>query len=482
MPVDYDLVIVGASSAGLYAAELAASLKARVALVLPKSDRNLDLSIKAFSHISKVTKHIASAHQFGIYCHKPEENKNLENSIYCEKQETNQWIKGVVSNLEEYKSPAFLAALGVDVILGDGQFHPKPRLCFEVNNRRLSSRRYLLTPATKSRTINNIEGLETTGYFTPDTIWQIKPPKSLIIIGGEPNGIKIAQTFARLGSAVTLVVKSPHILPKEDPEAALLVQGQLEAEGVRVLTKTEVIQIRKIEGKKWIQAGNLAIESDEILLAIGRVADVKSLNLESVGIKWHNHILVNEKLQTLNSSIYACGEGASPYGLEFAGNYQAEIAVKNALLLPIFKINNGGIPWGMQIDPELGSVGLTEAEAIKQYGKNVLVLRQYFKSFTGAVISGETTGFCKILVRRNGEIVGAVVVGQNALELIYTLALAIREKVKVSHLAELGGISPAFSEIISNTAAEWGRLRLAKNTALQDFLEGWFNWRRSQSK
>ncbi|MCT7951925.1 NAD(P)/FAD-dependent oxidoreductase [Ancylothrix sp. C2] len=482
MPLDYDLVIVGATVAGFYAAEVAVSLKARVALVIPQTDRNLNLSIKAFSHIGNVAKQFISAEQFGIYCSEIKENKFLENSISWRYKETKQWVKSALSNLEEYKSPALLAALGVDVIVGDGQFCPKPQLCFEVNNRRLFSRSYLLAPATKPITTSKIEGLEAIGYFTPDTIWKIQPPKSLIIIGGEPAGIELAQTFARLGCAVTLVVKSSRILPKEDAEAAFLVQGQLEAEGVRVLTNTEVCQVRKIDGKKWIQAGNLAIEGDEILLAIGRVADVKSLNLESVGVKWGRYIQVNEKLQTSSSRIYACGEAASTYGLEFAGNYQAEVAVKNALFLPIFKVNYAGIPWGMQTDPQLATVGLTEAEAIKEYGEDLLVLRQYFKSFAAAIISGETTGFCKILVRRNGTILGAVVVGENARELIYPLGLARRENIKVGRLAELGGISPAFSEMISNTAAEWGRLRLAGNSRLQDFLEGWFNWRRGTSK
>lgn len=482
MSVDYDLVIVGGTKAGFYAAEYSARLKARVALVISPTDSSLNLLPKAFSHIGNVAKQVVSAHQFGIWQSKGEENKILEESFFWREKETWQWMKAAVSNWEEYQSPAVLAALGVDVIVGEGQFCPKPKLCFEVNNRRLISRNYLLAPATKPLSTTKIEGLESIGYFTPDAIHEIKQPKSLIIIGGTPTGIELAQTFARLGCAVTLVVKSSHILPKEDAEAAFLVQGQLEAEGVRVLTDTEVSQVRKIDGKKWVQAGNLAIEAEEILWAAGCIPNVEKLNLESVGVRWGRFIQVNEKLQTLNPRIYACGEAVSRYGLQFAGNHQAEIAVKNALFLPIFKVKYAWIIWGLQTDPQLARVGLTEAEAIKEYGEDLLVLRQYFKSFAASIISGETTGFCKIIVRRNGEILGAVVVGDQARELIYPLALAMREKVKVQALAELGGVSPAFSEIISQTAAEWGRLRLAGNRGLQDFLEGWFNWRRSQSK
>lgn len=482
MPVDYDLVIIGGTNAGFYAAELSARLKARVALVVSPTDKSSNLLPKAFSHIGNVGKQFVSAHQFGIFPNKDEENKLLKTSIFWRDKEGWEWTKAAVANFEEYQSLAVLGALGVDVIVGEGQFCPKPKLCFDVNNRRLISRSYLLAPATKPLPTTKIEGLENIGYFTPDNIHKIKQPKSLIIIGGTPTGIELAQTFARLGCAVTLVVKSSHILPQEDAEAAFLIQGQLEAEGVRVLTKTEVSQARIIDDKKWIQAGNLAIEAEEILWTAGSIPNVEKLNLESVGVKWLRFIQVNEKLQTLNPRIYACGEAVSRYDLQFAGNHQAEIAVKNALFLPIFKVKYAAIPWGVQTDPQLARVGLTEAQAIKEYGEDVLVLRQYFKSFAASIISGETTGFCKIIVRRNGEILGAVVVGNQARELIYPLALAMREKLKVKSLAELGGVWPAFSEIITQTALEWSRLRLAGNRGWQDFLEGLFNWRRSKSK
>lgn len=487
MAVDYDLAIIGSSPAGLYAAAAAASLKARVALVAtgvsPVGFQEIynELCGKALTEISSQVLQLRAAHQFGIHCTELE-NAPAPEEISVRFSEALQWAAGVASNLGEMHSPAVLASLGVDVIAGAGQFYPKPHLGFEVKDRRIRARTYLLATGSKPA-VPEIQGLSATGYLTGETIGQLAKnkqlPQSLIVIGGAPTGIELAQTFARLGSSVTLVVKSPHILPHEDPEAALLVQAQLEAEGVRVLTNTEATQVRRIEGKKWVQAGNLAIEGDEILLAAGQMPDVASLNLESVGVKLHRRgIELNEKLQTTNPRIYACGDAAGGERAPHVAQYEAGVALKNALFLPVFKVDYHGIPRAIFTDPQVARVGLTESQALSRYGRDVLVLRQYFKTVAKAQLRGETTGFCKIAVRRNGEILGATVAGADAGELIHTIALAVRQKIKIGAIADMPHIWPTLSEIAGTTAAEWRRLRLAGNPRLQNFLEGLFNWRR----
>jgi pyruvate/2-oxoglutarate dehydrogenase complex dihydrolipoamide dehydrogenase (E3) component len=487
MAVDYDLAIIGSSPAGLYAAAAAASLKARVALVAtgvsPVGFQEIynELCGKALTEICSVAQLLAHAHQQGIHCTQLEDAPAPE-EISVRFSESLQWAAGVASNLGEIHSPAVLASLGVDVIAGAGQFYPKPHLGFEVKDRRIRARTYLLATGSKPA-VPEIQGLSATGYLTGETIGQLAKnkqlPQSLIVIGGAPTGTELAQTFARLGSSVTLVVKSPRILPQEDPEAALLVQAQLEAEGVRVLTNTEATQVRRIEEKKWVQAGNLAIEGDEILLAAGQMPDVASLNLESVGVKLHRRgIELNEKLQTTNPRIYACGVALGGERSPHVAQYEAGVALKNALFLPVFKVDYHGIPRAIFTDPQVARVGLTESQALSRYGRDVLVLRQYFKTVARAQLRGETTGFCKIAVRRNGEILGATVAGADAGELIHSIALAVRQKIKIGAIADMPHIWPTLSEIAGTTAAEWRRLRLASNPRLQDFLEGLFNWRR----
>ncbi len=515
MTVEYDLIVIGSSTAGTHAALAAAHLNARVALV---ENEQLQMNwlghgalyTQALTHISRVAQQVRDASQFGIYSSSADSAQQRQ-SPAIQLTEAMQWAQNVVSTCSEQTSPAILASLGVDVITGSGEFCRRPHLGFVVNNRRLRARGYLIATGSQPA-IPNIEGLQTIGYLTPADIWseglktgrlqveeglQVEssnPPSNVqpsslqlqgswVVIGGDPIAVELAQTLARLNCDVTLVVSEPHILPKEDPEASHLVQAQLEAEGVRILTESPVTQVRWIDDKKWVQAGNRAIEADEILLATGQQPNVESLNLESVGVKFHAEGLqLNEKLQTTNPRIYACGDVAGGYHFAHIAQYEAGIALKNALFASLFKVDYRGIPWAIFCDPQLARVGLTEAQARRRYGKDVFVARQYFKTVDKAQMLGETTGFCKIVGRENGEILGASIVGPDASELVGAIALAIRQKIKVKAIANLPHVSSTLSEITHKTALEWQRQRQIRNKSLQNFVEGFFNLRRTWSK
>ena len=482
MTVDYDLVIIGGTQAGRRAAVAAAQLQARVALVEPHPPVKNWLGAgfihsKALTQVGRVARNVRDASQFGIYL----ENDLRHASIRC--GEAWEWASGVVSTLEEQQSPAVLASLGVEVIAGAGEFCRKPHLAFVVNHRHLRARAYLIATGS-TLSLPEIEGFYATGAITPADMWQQPTSQQLsgswVVIGGNAVGTEVTQTLARLGVDVTLVVKSEHILAKEDPEAARLIQAQLEAEGVRVLVQTQVRQVKRIDDKKWVLAGNKAIEADEILLATRQQPNVETLNLEGVGVKWNRRgIHLNDKLQTTNPRIYACGDAIGGYQFAHIADYEARIALKNALFLPVFKVDYRGIPRAIFSDPMLARVGLTEAQSRRRYGKDVFVLREYCKTASRAVLLGETTGLCKIIVRGNGEILGASIVGAEAGELIHVLALAVRQKLNVGAIASLPHISPTLSEVIEKTASGWHQQRLGSNPKLQNFLEALFNWRRS---
>ena len=485
--VDYDIVVIGGSPAGLHTALAATHLKARVALVASPlfgsiwSESSYKYN-KAFTHLGRVGHQMRSASSYGFYWQELE--TTASSTLGVQFGEAIKWAKGVVAAFDEQYSPAVLASLGVDVIFGEGEFCRKPYFGFVVNEQILRSRSYLI--ATGSRPIiPEIEGLQTTGYFTPDTIWQQTDsnlPKRLIVIGGEPIGIELAQTFARLGCRVTLVVSSSQILPKEDPEAALLIQAELEAEGIRVLTGHQVTQVKWIDDKKWIQAGDKAIECDEILVAVDQQPNVESLNLEGAGVKVDQHgIRVNQKLQTTNHRVYACGDVLGGYRFASVANYESQIALKNMLFFPFFKVDYRHIPWAIFADPELARVGLTEEQAKHRYGDDVLVLRRYFKTIDKAQMQGETTGFCKILVLGNGEILGATLVGLQSSELIQPIALAMASRIKINAIANMIPVFPSLSEINCLTAAEFGQIRLNQHSSRQNLLEGLFNLLRSWS-
>jgi pyruvate/2-oxoglutarate dehydrogenase complex dihydrolipoamide dehydrogenase (E3) component len=481
MTIDYDVVIIGGSLAGYYAALAAIQLHATVALVEPKVDYGFT-DHHALTEIGKLAQKLNDAASFGI--HATHIDTSEECHISMAWQEAMLYAQCVASNLKEQHSPAILAALGVDIIVGRGQFQSLSQLTFAVNNRLLRARTYLLASGSRPE-IPEIEGLQTTGYLTLSNIWQSLPGgilrKNWVIIGGIPQSIEIAQTLARFGCSVTLIVKHPYLLPSIDPEIAILLQAQLEVEGVRVLTDTPVTQVRLIEDKKWIQAGDKAIETDEILVATGQQPNIESLNLAAVGVKWHRRsLVVNDKLQTTNHRIYACGDVIGGYDFPNIANYEVKIALNNALFFPRLRVNYRSIPWAMFSVPMVAQVGLTEAQAKRLFNPDeVLVFRQYFKTLAAAQLRNETTGICKLIVLRNGELLGAAILGAEAGELINLIALAMSQKIKVKDLANLSPVYPSFSEILEQTAKEWNKQNLNSNIALQEFLEGFFHFRRN---
>ncbi|MEA5581977.1 NAD(P)/FAD-dependent oxidoreductase [Nodularia harveyana UHCC-0300] len=481
MTIDYDLVIIGGTLAGRYAALVATQLKATVALVESHINYGF-IQHQAFSEIANIAHNLSDIASWRTHITEGQTSDKCQTSLIW--PEAKLYSDSIFANIQEQNSLANLAALGVDVIFGNGEFQSSPHLGFAVNQRLLRGRTYLLASGSV-RGVPEIAGLETTSYLTLANIWHsLKEPhlpQNWVIIGGIPQSIEVVQTLARLGCNVTLAVKSASILPYADPETAHLLQAQLEVEGVRVITQTPVTQVKLIEDKKWVLVGDKAIETDEILVATHQKPNLEFLNLAAVGVKWRSHrLVVNDQLQTTNHRIYACGDVIGGDDFANVANYEARIAVKNALFFPRLKVNYRCVPWALNSYPNLAEVGLTEVQAKRQFRpEEILVLRQYYKTVRAAQLRDETTGICKLIVLRNGEILGASILGAEASELINLIALAISQKIPVQKLANLSAIYPSFSEIIENTAREWGQQRLNSNHALQDFLEGFFHFRRN---
>ncbi len=493
MPIDYDIVIIGGSLTARYAALVAKQLHAKVALVEPKLNYGFFYH-QAISEIANLTQHLRES--VGLSIPNCELETPEKSPISVVLPEAMLYAQGVVSNIEAQHSIASLAALGVDVIVDNGQFQSSPHLAFAIGDasagirqRLLRSRTYLL--ATGSRpAIPEIDGLLATGYFTLSNIWQFllylpnspapTPPKDWVILGGVPQSIEIAQTLGRLGCNVTFIVNRSQILPNIDPEISQLLQAQLQVDGVRIFTNTEVTQVRRIEDKKWVQAGDKAIETDEILVATGQQPNVESLNLAAVNVKWYQHRLaVNKKLQTTNHRIYACGDVIGGYDFINVAKYEARIALNNALFLPHSQVNYRCIPVAVFSQPMLAQVGLTEKKARQQYHQQeVLVVRQYFKTVAAAQIHNETTGICKLILLRNGKILGAEIFGAAAGELINIIALAMSQNLKIHQLENLSPIYPSFAEIIEKSVQEWHKQQLNTDNSRVEFIENFLHFRR----
>lgn len=482
MTVDYDLIILGGAAVGRYAAARAVQWGARVALVEPSVQMSLTSALlyQMLVELNSSVQRQAWLHQWK---EQSRDSANQPDSLISWVN-LQQWAAAQADAVEISSIPlnslSWLAAQGVEVISEQGAFHPQPQLGFSTTERSLRARRYLLAPVSQP-TIPRIPGLSTVSWITFDTLaahnWQTLP-KRLLILGNDPRGIALAQTLNRLGTQITLITAAKRLLPAEDEDAALLIQAQLEAEGVMVLTQTEVTQIKQIDDRIWIQAGNWAIETEGILLATPPQLNLASLNLEAVGVKWQpRRIIVNRKLQTTHPRIYACGEGLGGYANPALDRYEADTALRNALFFPTHSVDYRAVPTAMFTDPQFVRVGLTKAKAQSLYGATVREVKQSLNGLPKAQIR-QDTGFCKLVTLQSGEIVGAHCIGAEASEWIGSIALAMQHSIKLPALACSPHLSPTLAEVIQQSAQNWQAYSRPKWQ--QNLLETWFDFTRSR--
>ncbi|MEM0979909.1 MAG: FAD-dependent oxidoreductase [Cyanobacteria bacterium P01_H01_bin.58] len=475
MAVDYDLVVIGGGSAGLVAASASAQLKAKVALVEKEPRLGGDclhygcVPSKSLIHAGRIAHDVKNAAIYGI-------EASIQN-IHI--REALGHVHRVIDTIQEHDSTERFEALGVEVIYGDGQF--KDGSTFMVNGRELKARSFLV--ATGGRPgLPPITGLKEAGYLTNVDVFSIdQRPASLAVIGAGPIGCELGQAFSRLGSEVTIIASRQYILPKEEPEAAQVVQAQLEAEGIHISTNTRAKEVKVENGKKVIvmQTGD-HIAVDEIIVAAGRVPNVETLNLQAAGVEVGKQgIVVNAKLQTTNPKIYAAGDVIGGYQFTHVAGYEGAVVTQNALILPTKKADYRVIPWATFTEPELSRVGLTEEQARKRYGDDMMVLRHDFDHVDRALAEGAGIGFAKFITRKNGEILGAHIVGPAAGELIHEVVLAMSYKLKIGALKSIIHVYPTLSEINSKTALQLTKQTYGKNLRLQGILRGFFNFRRS---
>jgi len=453
MPVDYDLVIIGGTTAGVEAALFAAQCSARVALVtqgvsfstLPDS-----LVISAIAQLADTAESWQRS-QISTLWHETSAPPTLN------WQAIKPWIQAIARNLDELQSPSALATRGIDIINDSGEFCRKPAPGFLVDGRLLRSRSYLLAPAHRPL-IPAISGLQS-GYQTPATLLQLAClPVSLAIVGSTTAAVELAQILQRLGCQITLLTSATQLLSEADREVSQLIQAQLEAEGVQVWLNASVSRVNWVDGKKSVQFGTHSIVADEILLVAEQIPDVETWNLDAMNVQRRNHgILRSSQLQTTNPNMYIC-EGRTRHSLSSQlAVYEANLAVKNALFIAKLPTHYRTIPFSTQTHPSAAWLGLTEHQAVAQYGKDVLILRQPFNNLSQAQIHSDLTGFCKLIVQRDGTLLGAHVVGNHAEEFIGTIAIAFQQRLKIQSLVNLVVPYSSFAAIIQQAAAEWRR-------------------------
>jgi pyruvate/2-oxoglutarate dehydrogenase complex dihydrolipoamide dehydrogenase (E3) component len=473
MAVDYDLIIVGNTIMACSAAQMAASWSARVGLVLPSA---------TIMEPSRGVQTLLTL--MGQQAGQLKESLLLASTI--------RQYQGTLELVQQELVPA-LQQSGVDVIVGTGQFLNRHRLAFAVHDRYLSARAYLLAIASSTK-IPAIAGLQDVNYLTLETLASqlqnhqfsaalITHPKHWLILGDDPVGVEIAQTLKRLGKTVTLVTAG-RLLPAEDVDVVRLLQAQLEAEGVDVVTHASVQQIKQdgnqVEVALDLPDIQLTIAADVLFLATERVPQFQHLGLEAAGIQSSQSLTLNRRLQTTHPQIYACGNVMGGYALTELANFEATIALKNALFCPIFPVNYQVVPWTIATDPPVARLGFTETQARKRFGNRIRIVHgTKFQNLTSILPGGQALELCKIILHSNGQILGAHLIGTDAPELMTTLALACQKRLAFGAIAHLFPISGTQSENLVDAAVAWKNQQIA-NSRLQDWLEGFFYWQRSK--
>ena len=443
MKVDYDLIIIGAGSAGLTAARFAHRLGLSVSLV-EKSRVGGDctwtgcIPSKALLKAAGIAHSMRTADRYGL----PVSDAVVDLRTVMER------IRSVIRHIYDNESPEALAGEGIDVVIGEAHFTGSRSL--NVDGRTLQACRFLVC-AGSSPIIPAIPGLDSVGFHTYETVWNLEVlPASLAVIGAGAVGCELAQAFARLGSEVTLIEAADRILPQEDPEASEVIARQMAVEGIRLLVGESARAVCSAPdagtGVKIELSGGQSVDASTLLLAVGRRPNTSGLGLEAAGVMvGPEGIGVDRHLRATRQGIYAAGDvTGGPQFTHYAG-WQGFMAVRNAFL-PLNSVAvRQHVPRAIFTDPEAAQAGLTEAEARDLYGGKALVTRWPLSEVDRALTDGEASGFVKAVHRHNGRILGATVVAPRAGEMIHEWTLAIDQGIKLGDLARSIHVYPTYS-------------------------------------
>jgi len=428
----YDLAIVGATAGGRAAARRAAERGARVALV----EQGAGLAAAQFYTTAL-----------------RDRARQQPGSGLAGFQAAIAQANAAIAALEEQESPLVLGDRGVDYLAECGQFVGAAGWSFATATRQLTARAWLLAPAWQARPLA-IPGLEATGYLTPEQLWQqpelLPETGRLAIVGATALAVELAQSCQRFGWSVTLLAPQ-RLLPHLERRVAYLLQAQLEADGVEVLTESEATQARALDGQTWLQAGDRALASDALIVAAGQQPDWRGWNLAArLAIAPDGQLYLNRWLQTSQPRCFACRRSDPAIA-----RTEAAVAVSTILGRARQSVNYRVLPILLATDPPLAAVGLTEAGARYRFGAAALAATIAAQSSSRAWLSDATTGCCTLVARRTGELLGAHALGLEAGEWIGAIALAMQQGLRVADLARLPVARPSGSELVPEVARAW---------------------------
>lgn len=476
----YNVIVIGAGTAGLVTAAGTAGLGGRVALV-ERGRMGGDclnygcVPSKALIKSARVAAVIKSADRYGL--------ESCKEAV--DYGRVVRWMKAARARIEPHDSVERFEALGVDVFLGEARFESPHAV--RVGNTVLKGRHVVLATGGRAA-IPSIPGLKEARYFTNETFFENEIfPARLAVLGAGPIGCELSQTLARLGSTVTLIDHGSQVLHREDEDAAGLLHTALGADGVNVLLGTDVTRVEKAEGgaSRLMLAGGGAdetIDVDAILVGAGRLPNVEGLDLDKAGVAYGPRgVRVDRHLRTTHANIYAAGDVAGSYQFTHLAEHQARTIIRNLLIPGVLgflraRADRFVLPWATFTEPEVARVGLNEKDAMSA-GVPFDVYRYDYADLDRAIVDAAGRGFVKVLTQKGKDrILGATLVGEGAGEMVHELVIAMRHRIGLGSLSSMIHIYPTLSQAVQRVGDAYQRTRLT-DRARQ--VLGWiYTWQR----
>lgn len=436
-----DLAVIGAGPGGLVVASVAAQLGLKVTLIEKSAQLGGDclhsgcVPSKTLLQSARVAHLMRRGAHYGLPACEPE--INMHHIV--------DRIEAVIAHLQKHDDPERFRGYGCEVLFGTARFiNPRE---ISVGGTPVRARRFVIATGSRPR-IPPIPGLEETGFETNETIFRRRElPRRLVVIGGGPIGVELAQAFVRLGSQVSVVEKTGQLLPNTDSEVAGTLARQLEAEGVSLHLATDVRSARRDgDSRQLVLADGTTLECERLLVATGRRPDISGLGLDAAGVDHTaGGIRVDRRLRTTRRHILAVGDVCGPLQLTHMAEYQAGIVLANILFRLPRKADYRVVPQVIYTEPEVARVGLSEDEAVRR-GFRYDIARFPVEGIDRAITDGSGRGFIKLLVAR-GRVIGASLIAPHAGELIHELALAMQVNARVREISALIHAYPTYSQL-----------------------------------
>jgi pyruvate/2-oxoglutarate dehydrogenase complex dihydrolipoamide dehydrogenase (E3) component len=373
-------------------------------------------------------------------------------------------VRSVIDDVYQYESPEVLKGDGIDVFIGESRFLDAHTLV--VGDVELRAERILLATGGHPL-VPPIPGLDDVDYLTYEQLWDLEQiPDRMIVLGGGPVGCEMAQAFGRLGAQVTVVEGGPRLLPRDEPDASSVIADVFRRERIDLYLDSKAERVWQDTDGTHLVAGGHELICDALLIAVGRRPNVDGLDLERAGVDYDSGgVKVDEHLRTSQKHIYAAGDCTGGFQFTHYAGWQAFNAVRNAMLPGAAKGVTDLVPWTTFTDPEVAHIGLHEQQARELHGDNVAVCDWPLSRVDRARTESDTTGFVKIVHKKDGSVLGATIVAARAGEMIHEWAIALAHGLKVGDIAEVIHVYPTYSMASMQAAVDVRVSRLLSGTS-----------------